>query len=509
MINDPFVTTRGAERRRAKRSILTIAASLLAAFALVAGVQAFQSGVPAVLGGADDAALPSAALDAVARPVLYNDPQSLSAAFSTVAKQVGPAVVHINVVQQAERTSGLRGFGFGIPEGGGPSRGSGSGVIVNPNGYILTNNHVVGKASSIEVKLADGRRLKGEVVGTDPQTDLAVVKIDAGGLPTAALGDSEALQQGDWVVALGSPFGLEQTITAGIVSATGRRITSSPYDAFIQTDASINPGNSGGPLVNLRGEVVGINTLIFSRTGGNEGIGFAIPSNLARKIYDQLSTGQHRVVRGYLGVNVNDLEPALAEALAIDPAAKGAVVADLAGESSPAAKAGLQPGDVVTAIAGKEVTSAQDLTMTVADIAPGTSVRVDYLRNGKASSADVTVGERPSNPGFDDEEQGNNDKGNQQSRQRLGIQIDDVTPELAQQLKLRIPSGAVIMQLDPNGAAARSGLQRGDVVHRFGRTTIETASDLTAAVQSASGAREIVLQIERNGRLAFVTIQLD
>ena len=393
------------QQRRARSVLIAVAAVVLVAFSLVVGVKAYHGELAATAAVPADAALSSGAPIAAVNGV---GPDALSQAFSGVAKAVGPAVVHINVVQEVKRAAMPQFFGiepFGGNGGVQKERGSGSGVIVNANGYILTNNHVVGKATSIEVKLADGRRLKGTVVGTDPQTDLAVVKIDATNLPTANLGDSDNLQQGEWVVAVGSPFGLEQTITAGIVSATGRRLTASPYDAFIQTDASINPGNSGGPLVNLRGEIVGINTLIFSESGGNQGIGFAIPASMARKVYEQLVSGNHKVVRGYLGVNVSDLTPALAQSLNAPEGSKGAVIADVAGDAAPAAKAGLKSGDIIVAVDGHPVASGQDLTSMVADIAPGTSVKIDYLRDGRSESTHVNVAERPANAGIPGAEQ--------------------------------------------------------------------------------------------------------
>jgi serine protease Do len=503
------------ERRRARLSFVAIAAVVILALGLVAGAKAYHSGLASSFGAGPDASLASNA--PLPAPASTASPESLSQAFAAVAKTIGPAVVHINIVQEVKRPTQQQFFGFGFGgqgEGGGTmkQKGSGSGVIVNGNGFILTNNHVVGKASSIEVKLADGRRMKGTVVGTDPQTDLAVVKIDATNLPTATIGDSDRLEQGDWVVAVGSPFGLEQTITAGIVSATGRHLPGSTYDAFIQTDASINPGNSGGPLVNLRGEVVGINTLIYSETGGNQGIGFSIPSSMARKIYEQLVSGNHKVVRGYFGVGVVDLDAALAQSLNVPDGTKGAAISDISGDNSPAAAAGLKAGDVVTAIDGRPVASAQDLTNLVADIAPGTSVKVDYLRDGRASSANVTVAERPSNAGVqpaegeDDDDQGSNDSG--ASQEKLGVSARDVTPQIADELKLKIQSGAVIVSVDPSGAAAEAGLQRGDVVHRFGRSQVTSTADLAAAVKAAGAEGDVVLQVERGGRLAFVTVHL-
>ncbi len=499
------------ERRKARHSLIGIVATVLVALALVVGAKALNGGAAAAFSLGGDAALPEsgAPLD-VANA---SGPESLSIAFASVAKTVSPAVVHLNIVKEVRRT-GISVFPFGNGEGGTMrQRGSGSGVIVNPNGYILTNNHVVGNTSSIEVKLSDGRRLKGTVVGTDPQTDLAVVKIDATGLPYASLGNSDAIQQGEWVVAVGSPFGLEQTITAGIVSATGRQLPAgSPYESYIQTDASINPGNSGGPLVNLRGEVVGINTLIFSESGGSQGIGFAIPSNMARKIYTALTTGDGKITRGYFGVSVRDLDDALAESLLVPEGTKGAVVADVAAESAPAAKAGLRSGDVITAIDGKPIESARSLTSSVADVAPGSTVTVEFLRDGKRQSTSVTVAERPRNLGVSgqEEEPPAEDEGSSQaSRAKLGVNIADVTPEVAAQLKLREAKGAVITGVDPSGVAAQAGLQSGDVIHRFGKSAVTSAADLAKAVESATPGSQVVLQVERRGTLTFVTIELD
>jgi serine protease Do len=500
-----------SDRWRGRTSILAVLGLLLVALAGVAGAQAYRSTFAATAAEDVDSRIATGA--PLPAPAGTASAEALSQSFSSVAKAVGPAVVHLNVVQEVKRPASQRFFGFGFPEDRGgstvPQRGAGSGVIVNGNGFILTNNHVVGKATAIEVKLADGRRLKGTVVGTDPQTDLAVVKVDASGLPTASLGDSNVIQQGDWVVAVGSPFGLEQTITAGIVSATGRRLTASPYDAFIQTDASINPGNSGGPLVNLRGEVIGINTLIFSESGGNQGIGFAIPANTARKIYEQLATGNHKVVRGYFGVNVRDLEPALAQSLNVPETTKGAVVADVADSESPAARAGLRSGDIITAIDSDPVASALELTNKVADIAPGATVRVDYLRDGQPSQASVTVTERPANAGLNNQDDDEGDGGAEARPSKLGVGVRDVTPEIAEQLRLKVPNGAVVAEIDPTGAAASAGVRRGDVIPRVGRTPVASAADLTEALQGVESCSEVVLQVERSGQLAFVTVRVE
>jgi serine protease Do len=493
------------ERQRARTIIGVVAGFVFVAFALVAGVKAFGTAasspgeLPATAALSTGAPLASAPVSA----------EALSQAFANVAKAVGPTVVHIEVKQEVSGLSFHR-FGLGFPEQG-PRKvpASGSGFVVNPNGYILTNNHVVGKASQIDVKLADGRRFKGTLVGADPATDIAVVKIEATGLPAATLGDSDALQQGDWVVAVGSPFGLEQTITAGIVSAIGRRINgASPYDSFIQTDASINVGNSGGPLVNLRGEVIGINTMIFTETGGNMGIGFAIPSSMSRKIYGQL-VANGKVTRGWLGVVISDLTPPLAESLGLPADAKGAVVSDVQDDSVPAAKAGIKAGDVVIAVDGKSMNSSRELTDTVADIAPGTSVQITILRDGKQQNVSVTLGERPANLGLANAEEAPEPESDGKSRERLGITVTDVTPEIAAQLRLKINSGAVVTGVSPGSAAATAGLQRGDVIHRVGRTAVNSTADLAAALSSAESGQQIALQVERRGQLTFLTVTLD
>ncbi|MGH9935236.1 MAG: S1C family serine protease, partial [Blastocatellia bacterium] len=275
-------------------------------------------------------------------------------------------------------------------------RGTGSGVIISADGYILTNNHVAGGADEIKVKLSDGRELKARRVGSDPETDLALIKVDEQNLPFAALGDSSKLEQGEWVIALGSPFGLEQTMTAGIVSAIGRQLGGA-YDNYIQTDASINPGNSGGPLLNMNGEVVGINTMIYSRSGGSEGIGFSIPSNLAKKVQEQLLTNG-RVSRGYLGVSLQPVSPTTANSSGPEGAVAGAVIGAMVGEltdGGPASRSGLRAGDVVVEFDGKPVKSPKQLTEIVADTPVGKNVKLKYIRDGRAQMTSITLAERP------------------------------------------------------------------------------------------------------------------
>jgi serine protease Do len=437
-------------------------------------------------------------------------PAELSRTFTTVAKMIKPAVVNIDIVEKPKRQAMNEGGGFpmipGFPQFGQskpqPKRGSGSGVIINADGYILTNNHVAGEADEIKVKLSDGREFKARRVGTDPETDLALIKIDAGNLPFAKLGDSDKLEQGEWVIALGSPFGLEQTMTAGIVSATQRDLRAGPYDSYIQTDASINPGNSGGPLVNMSGEVIGINTMIFSRSGGSEGIGFAIPSNLAKKVEAQLAS-KGKVSRGYLGVNLQDLTPVMARNFGYE-GGEGAVVGDVASATSPAAKAGLRSGDVITEFNGNPVKSPRQLTQLVGDAAVGKAVPLKYVRDGKVNSTTITLGERPARKG-DDDDQAEEPAPN---TGKLGISVVTVTPDVASELKLKTATGAAIESVVQGSPAEDAGLQRGDVIHRVNRTAVENAEQLTSAVRAFKADANVVLQVERNGQLVFITVDL-
>jgi serine protease Do len=323
-------------------------------------------------------------------------PAELSRVFINVAKRIKPAVVQINIVAGGIRQTSADGSdeeSTSDQPSGQPlnhvrqqspfaRRGTGSGVIVSPDGYILTNNHVAGPASEIRVRLYDGREFKARRIGVDSETDLALIKIEAQNLPHATLGDSAKLEQGEWVIALGSPFGLEQTMTAGIVSATGRQFGGT-YDNYIQTDASINPGNSGGPLINMTGEVIGINTMIYSRSGGSEGIGFSVPSNIAKKVQEQLLRNG-RVSRGYLGISLQDSQTAEG----------GALVAEVT-NGGPASKAGLRNGDQIVEFDGKPVKSTKQLTEIIADTPAGRAVKLKFLREGQEQSASITPAERP------------------------------------------------------------------------------------------------------------------
>ena len=434
----------------------------------------------------------------------------LGDAFASVAEHVKPAVVFIKS-ERRERVSSRRlppGFEdfFQVPRHPQIEQGSGSGFIVSQDGYILTNNHVAGDADQINVKLADGREFKARLIGKDTETDLAVVKIDAQNLPFARLGNSDALEQGEWVIALGSPFGLQQTMTAGIVSATGRDlgVQGGQFTNFIQTDASINPGNSGGPLVNMQGEVVGINTLIFSQTGTSAGVGFAIPSNLATKVYAQLIKSG-KVTRGYLGVYLQPVSPSLARTVGYN-GTEGAVVGDLT-DDSPAARSGLRSGDVIVEFDGKPVKSPKQLTEIVADTPVGKSSEVKYVRDGHVETTSIRLGERPSKPG--DQDQPENGADPEQDAGKLGASVSNVTGELARQMKLKMPGGVMIQNVQPDSPAAEAGLRRGDVIHRVNRTPINNRQEFLRALASVKGEKEITFQVEREGQLQFVPVTLD
>jgi serine protease Do len=441
-------------------------------------------------------------------------PADLSRTFINVSKQVKPAVVSLEVVERSRRQTLRLPEGFPNPFGEGTprrQRGMGSGVIISPDGYILTNRHVAADAEQITVKLTDGREFKARRIGVDTETDLAVIKVEATGLPVARLGDSEKVEQGEWVVALGSPFGLQQTMTAGIVSATGRDLRAmggGQFTEFIQTDASINPGNSGGPLVNMNGEVIGINTLIFSQTGASSGVGFAIPSNLANKVYGQI-VRSGKVTRGYLGVTLSPVTPAIARTVGYE-GTDGALVNDVARLDSPAGKAGLRSGDVITEFDGKPVKSPKELTDLVADSPVGKLAQLKYVREGRSATASVRLGERPG-PNAPAEPEG--EENVEPNTGKLGLGIGNLTPDIAQQLKLRIATGVVVQSVQPDSPSEEAGLRRGDVIHRVNRIPITNRQDFNNALASLGNEKQLTFQIERQGtggsQLAFVTVELE
>ena len=383
----------------------------------------------------------------------------------------------------------------------------GSGFIIDDAGIVVTNFHVIENAEEITVTLADETAFTAEVLGQDQKTDIAVLKVDPGDTDLTAVpfGDSDSLRVGDWVLAIGNPFGLGGTVTAGIVSARGRDIGNGPYDDFIQTDASINRGNSGGPLFNTDGEVIGINTAIFSQSGGSVGIGFAISSNLAKRVTTQLAEfGTTR--RGWLGVFIQEVTPDIADSLGLDSAG-GALVSSV-NEKSPADDAGLEPGDVITSFDGKMIDKMRDLPRIVAETDIGATVDVELMRGGKMMTVQVTIGEleKAELVGLVGEEEA---KGDVESFDRLGFSVDNLTPELAAELGLDSEAkGVVVTEVVEGGPAFAKGLEVGNIVKRFGQRRVESAADLAKSVADTldAGRAGVLLLVENDGRERFIQI---
>ncbi|NKC32004.1 DegQ family serine endoprotease [Falsiroseomonas selenitidurans] len=440
--------------------------------------------------------------------------------FGDLAARVAPAVVRVTVTGRAQAAAAtevppqLRGTPLEDffrrfegqqrpgprPPQGRRSMGQGSGFIIDPAGYIVTNNHVVGEASTVRVELADGRELEARVVGRDPQTDLAVLKVEAGGtLPSLSWGDSDALRVGDWVVAMGNPFGLGGSVTAGIVSARGRQIGAGPYDDFIQTDAPINPGNSGGPLFNANGEVVGINTAIYAPSGGNVGIGFAVPARMARNVIADLQR-DGVVARGWLGVSMQPIDSELASALNL-PNQQGALVAGVE-PRSPAARAGLRSGDVVVRLGDREIASPRDLAIAVAEQQPQSEAAITVLRDGERVQRQVTIGLR---------EQPQQQAGARQGGSgQAGAEAAPATLGLRLMPRKGEGAGVQVAEVQPGSLAASRGLRPGDVILRIGGQEVRNPRDVTEALGAArrAGREAVAFQIDREGGRAFVAVPL-
>ncbi len=434
----------------------------------------------------------------------------LSQAFAEVADVARPAVVNISTTSTVTMKDNPFGntfndpffrrfFGdrFNFPGQNRELKKSalGSGVIVADNGYILTNNHVVKGADEIKVTLYDKREFKGTVVGTDPRTDLAVVKIDARGLPTLRLGDSDKLKTGDLVLAVGNPFGLNQTITMGIVSAVGRsNIGLADYEDFIQTDAAINPGNSGGALVNASGELVGINTAIFSTSGGYMGIGFAIPSNMAKSVMDSIIK-HGKVIRGWLGVSIQDLTSDLAKSFGIKETA-GALVASVE-QGSPADKAGMKRGDLIIEINDKKINDSTSLRNLIASIAPGTKINVSVIRDGKEQTVTVELGEY----------KGNKIIKSEYENVLKGISVQELTPDLRNKLNLSDNVNGVVVTNVSGEMGGQVLLRPNDVIQEVNRTAIQNLQDYNNAISKVGEKDTVLLLIYRDGGSAYITIQ--
>lgn len=434
--------------------------------------------------------------------------------FASLASQASPAVVYIKVVTVEKAGQDGPEFGFPNPfggeapfpfrppfppHGGGRRQGSGSGFIIRQDGVILTNNHVVEDAKDIRVTLSDKQEYTAKVLGRDSKTDLAVLKINPKGpLPVAALGDSDGLQVGDWVMAIGNPFGLSNTVTAGIVSAKGRVIGAGPYDSFIQTDASINPGNSGGPLFNERGEVVGINSAIYSQSGGNIGIGFAIPVNLAKQLLPDLET-KGSVTRGWLGVSIQKMTPELAKSLGIEEA-HGALIAEVTA-GSPAAKSGLERGDVIVQYNGKTVEDSASLPTLVAGTPVGKTVPMEVVRNGKTKTFEVTISKLKDDEVASVEEEGAITKG------KWGMALRDLRPEERQQMELKKGEGVMVGGVQPDSPAAEAGIQEGDVILQVNQTPVASVTEAKNEVNKTADDKPLLLLLRRaDGNNRFATL---
>lgn len=430
-------------------------------------------------------------------------------AMAEITAAVKPAVVNIASTKTI-RTPGMRSpffddpffrrffgdeFGFFEKPREYKQSGLGSGVIVDKEGYILTNNHVIKDADEIKVKLSDKREFKGRVIGTDHKTDIAVIRIDSDNLPAIKWGDSDKLKVGETVIAIGNPFGLNQTVTSGIVSATGRaNVGIADYEDFIQTDAAINPGNSGGALVNVKGELIGINTAIFSTSGGYQGIGFAIPSNMAKVVMENLIK-KGRVIRGWLGVSIQPITPELARQFNLKDE-KGVLVGDVV-EDSPAEKAGLQRGDVIIEFEGKEVNEPSVLRNMVANTPPNKEITLKFLRDGKQNTAKVTIAELPANMQKVSGEYDNYLK---------GVHVQNITPEMRKALNIpkRI-TGVIITGID-YGSPAGGLLAENDVILEINRKRISNMKDYEAVVSKIKSDKDILLVVYRNGLTRYITL---
>ncbi len=473
-------------------------------------------------------ALPAGAAGAAVAPaqVAQAAPRAADPAFTgalpesypwvRLAEQLTPAVVNVRTVGEARRSRTpnipepfRRFFPQPPPEGGGGAerepqrpRGIGSGFIIDADGYIVTNHHVVDGSRTIEVQLSDGRTFQPKVIGSDPETDIALLKIEATGLPMIPLGSSSALKVAEPVMAIGNPFGFDHTVTVGIVSGTGRFIGAGRFDDFIQTDAAINPGNSGGPLINTRGEAVGINSAIRSSTGGFQGIGFAIPVDLAKPILGQLRASG-KVTRGWLGVGIQPLTQELAKSFGLT-GTQGALIASVS-DDSPAARAGFKPGDVIVTFDGKTVEGPRVLPAIVANTPVGRAVPVVIVRDGKRQTVTVTVGSLADSQ---EARAATGEKPPPESRatDKLGLALQELTPELAKQLGVQSDKGVVVTQVKPDSPAAQAGLAPGDVIREVNRMPVQDLQDVERGLSRGQDPAQVLLRVEREGSQRYVVL---
>lgn len=474
---------------------------------------AFQSGEPNPQSSVQPQSAPP--------PVL---PDGSRASYADIVDRVAPAVVKVNVEQRGKTSGGnvnqLEDFfkNFpGFPQGGGQGRkpqierGVGSGVIVSQDGTVLTNNHVIDGATKITVEMNDKRTFTAKVVGVDPLSDLAVIKIEATGLPFLNLGNSDQVRVGDIVLAIGNPLGIGQTVTSGIISAKGRRtgLSDGSFEDFLQTDAPINRGNSGGALINLTGELIGINSQILSSGagGGSIGIGFSIPSNMAKSVMEQL-VKDGKVRRGQLGVVIQNITEDLAKSLELKDT-KGVLVSDVSSGGA-AEKAGIKRGDIITAINGEKTEDSNILRNRVAQSTPGTEVTLTVLRDGKEQEFKATLGELSTQDSAKDnnpENKGNGQGNGSAESGKLGLNLQPMTPEIAGQLGVPANTkGLVVTDVDESGAAADAGISKGDIIQEIDRQPVETFDQVRAAIDKA-GDKPLLMLISRGGRAAYITVQ--
>ncbi|MBI5100565.1 MAG: DegQ family serine endoprotease [Nitrospirae bacterium] len=436
-----------------------------------------------------------------------------SRAFSEIAGAISPSVVNISTTKIVKRDSNplfddqLFDLFNPFREFRTPKRWKeqslGSGVIVSSDGYIITNNHVIEHADEIRVTLLDKRSFKAKIIGADAKSDVAVVKVEAGGLPAVKWGDSDRLQVGEFVLAIGNPFGLSHTVTMGIISAVGRaNVGIADYEDFIQTDAAINPGNSGGPLVNIKGELIGMNTAIFSKSGGYQGIGFAVPSNMVKLVMDQLEK-KGKVTRGWLGVTIQELTPELSKKFGLKDS-KGALIGDIA-KGSPADKAGIKRGDIIIEYNGKGVKEVGNLRNMVSQSKVGSEVEVKVLRGDKEYSFKVLIAELPK----DLAESGQGPMPEEQSFEGLaGMSVMDLTKEIARQLGLhREDKGVVVIRVEPGSSAEEAGIRKGDVLQEINKKKIEKLDDYNKVTAEIQPGDTILLFVNRGGKKFYVTLR--
>lgn len=502
-----------------RREILGVAA-LSAFLGAVVGLFLFGSTGGDITPGPTAVAQPPT----FARPAAFDlsqDPgQPLTTTtFSNVAEKVMPGVVVITSRKTVRQTASndtpfgndpfMRRFFDMQPRGTEPQQQSslGSGVILSKDGYVLTNNHVVNGADQVQVRLDKHRSLDAQVIGTDPQSDIAVLKVDANDLPTIPLGRSGDLKVGEWVMAVGSPFGLERSVSIGIVSAKGRSgLNVASYEQFIQTDAAINHGNSGGALVNLKGELVGINTAIASQTGGSNGVGFAIPIDMAQQIMDSLIK-DGKVSRGYMGVRIQDVDDKLASVMGLKET-RGALVNDVTADG-PADKAGLKVGDVILKVNGNAVDDVPDLRNRIAAIAPGTDVQLTIQRDESTKTVSLRLGEQPKDlaqAGGENEEEEESPAKKDSSESKLGLEVRTLTAELAAEYRTRETRGVVVTNVDPGSRAAEAGLRAGDVILEANRREVISVDQLRSALSEKGAGGPVLLRVSRGGNATFVPV---